>query len=189
VDAFEAAARAGAPATLSLSAEDLNALIARDPAMRGRVALAIEGDQLRGHLSFPLEELGLPTLILGGLKGRYLNGTARFTPELEGDGKIRARIDELIVKGQAVPEDFVEQLREADISFDLAHDDPARQEFLQRLERIEIRDGHLILTAQPADPGAKAADDEPAAAALPPPAPPTPPSPPEGPGDDSPPGR
>ncbi len=158
VNAFEDAAEAGDAATLNLTAEELNALIARDPNLRGRVAVDIEGDLMQGQLSFPLEELGLPNIILGGLKGRYLNGMATFTPTLNPDGTIGVQIDDLTVKGQPVPDEFLKKLNEpgSAIRFDL-DETGNKSRALRRLKEIEVRDGRLILKTRSADDDADAA--------------------------------
>lgn len=191
VQAFQDAAGAGQASTLVLSAQDLNALIAEDPNLRGRLAVEIEGNQLQGRLSFPLEELGLPGFLFGGLKGRYLNGSARMTPTLVSSGKLAVRIDELTVKGQPVSEEFLKALREGKAVIEFDFDEfKDKDGILRRIEAIEVRDGNLYLTAGPvragksAEPSERSNEDESPETTLeaPPPAPPAPPEPPEPPG-------
>lgn len=148
VETYQETAEEGEATTLSLTAEEINGLIARNPNLRGRVAVAIEGDELRGKISFPLENLGLPGVLFGGLRGRYLNGEARFQPILIGDGIMRIQVDELIVKGQPVPKEFLDQLNQGDstIRFDQAGD--GKGDFLRRLDRIDVENGAVILTSR-----------------------------------------
>ncbi len=56
---------------LVLSSDDLNALIEDKPEMKGKIYVTVEGDEVKGRVSIPLGELGLPMV-----KGRYLNGKA-----------------------------------------------------------------------------------------------------------------
>src|SRR6185436_12737830 len=66
---------------LVLSAHDINALIQNDPeyiGLREKLFVMIEGDQIKGKLSMPLDDLGPFKL-----KGRYLNGVAILKVSLE----------------------------------------------------------------------------------------------------------
>ena len=59
VDPFAEAARAGQPATLSLSADELNILIARDPLfdfLRGKAYFSVGKDQVCAETSFQLNQ-------------------------------------------------------------------------------------------------------------------------------------
>lgn len=149
LDEFQTSVEADQGATLRLTAEEINALIARNPNLSGRLAVEIEGDVLRGKLSFPLEELGLPRMLLGGLKGRYLNGEARFRPILVGEGLLRIQIDELIVKGEPVPQEFLDNLNQGDnvIHFD-REDREGKRDLMRSLERIDVEDGAVVLRAR-----------------------------------------
>src|SRR5215468_12261403 len=72
---FEQKTRAGQPAEIELSADDINALIATSDEMHGKVFASIEGNQLRLQTSVPI----------GGFFGRpgyYFNGDV--TIELDG---------------------------------------------------------------------------------------------------------
>ena len=62
------------PQELILTAEEINALIGSDPsykAFKGLFLVQIPGDQIKGKLSLPLQDIGPLKL-----KGRYLNGEA-----------------------------------------------------------------------------------------------------------------
>lgn len=149
VEAFETAAESGEEeTTLRLTAEEINGLIAQNPDIRGRLAVEIEGDELRGKLSFPLEELGLPRVLFGGLQGRYLNGEARFRPILVGEGVMRVQVEELIVKGQPVPQEFLDGLNQGDSTIRFDEADGRKGEFMRRIERIDVEDGAVVLRAR-----------------------------------------
>src|ERR1700745_1956090 len=58
---FEKKTRAGQPAEIELTADDINALIAANRDMRGKVFASIDGNQLRVQARVPLgEALGRP---------------------------------------------------------------------------------------------------------------------------------
>lgn len=183
VEAFQDDARAGRAATIRLTPEEINGLIAADPNLRGRVAIDIVDDQIEGRISLPLESLGLPSVIYGGLKGRFLNGDARFTPVLKPDGGVTVRIDALSVKGVPAPRELLDRLNEGEIEIHFDQDEPRRGEFFRRVERIEVEDGALVLTSRPREAAGTDATTSPVtepddATEAPPAAPPEPPPPP-----------
>jgi hypothetical protein len=139
IDDFKKALDEGRPtAPLALNADEINALIAEDPNLNGRLYVTLEGDKIRGRVSFPLGDLGLPALA-----GRYLNGAATLKASLE-NGVLIVTIDSLEVKGRPVPEQAMEGLRKENLAKD-AYRDPKNAEFLRKLERIEIKDGQVII--------------------------------------------
>src|SRR6266699_4294074 len=69
---------------LVLTGDEINALIANNPAwkgLKGKVYVTIEADQIRGKVSIPMDDLAQVPL-LSRLKGRYLNGSAAFKAAL-----------------------------------------------------------------------------------------------------------
>src|SRR5205809_6032068 len=64
---FEQKARAGQPAELELTPDDINTLVATNQDARGKVFVSIDGDRLRCQASVPLGELM-------GRSGYYFNG-------------------------------------------------------------------------------------------------------------------
>src|SRR5437588_4134411 len=77
LDNFDKALKEHRPtAALELTGDDINAWIATSPggqSLTGRVYVTIEGDQLKGQVSLPMSQLGLPLF-----QGRYLNGAVTF---------------------------------------------------------------------------------------------------------------
>ncbi|MGH7967919.1 MAG: hypothetical protein ACREIC_04245 [Limisphaerales bacterium] len=142
VDNFRDDLRAGRQAqTLELSSDQLNALIARDAdfnALKDKVFVAIDGQQLKAQISLPLRELGLPRL-----KGRYLNGKGTFSLSLR-NGILDVRADELEVKGRPVPPTYMDAIRRQNLATS-ANDNPRASVGLNQLQNIEIRDGKLLL--------------------------------------------
>jgi len=65
-----------APQELVITLEEINALIANNPDLRGKVYVTIVDGDLKADVSFPLDE------IPGG-KGRFFNGSATLHVELD----------------------------------------------------------------------------------------------------------
>lgn len=126
---------------LSLSAEDLNSLIANEPGLkelRNRVFVSIEGDWIKGKVSIPLDKFPLFRL-----KGRYLNGTATFKASLE-NGHLLVMLDTLEVNGKPLPAQFLSQLRKQNLAQDVQQD-PKTAQAIQKFETIRIQDGSVIV--------------------------------------------
>ena len=96
---FEQKTRAGQPAEIELSADDINGLIAASDDMHGKVFASIEGNQLRLQTSVPI----------GGFFGRpgyYFNGDV--TIELNGAQSLEnPQFRRITVNGEQVPTDFL----------------------------------------------------------------------------------
>ena len=80
--AFVQAVNAGQAATFSLSADDLNTLIARDPEFaksRGKLYMDVKDGELVVETSFPIEDQNRPGKVQG-----YFNGRVFFTASYTG---------------------------------------------------------------------------------------------------------
>jgi hypothetical protein len=143
VEAFRKAVNDGtATDPLILSSDDVNALIDENEELKGTIYVKIEGDELKGKVSFPLEKLPLPMV-----KGRYLNGEADLKASLF-DGELVVHIDAIEVNGKRPPEQIMTDLRKQNITKDLAKD-PENAAMLRKLESLEIKDGKIIIKARP----------------------------------------
>ena len=130
---FEQKTRAGQPAEVELSADDINALIATTEGLRGKVFASIDGDQLHLQLSVPI----------GGFLNRpgyYFNGDVVI--ELQAAQTLdNPTFSRITINGEQVPTDFLNwkyrsrQLREY----------LADQRNAYEIGTIEIRDGKVIL--------------------------------------------
>ena len=130
---FEQKTRAGQPAEIELSADDINALIATSKDVRRKVFASIDGNQLRLQVSLPIGEvLGRP--------GYYFNGDVVI--ELKGAESLDSpQFSRITINGEQAPTDFLNwkyrsrQLREY----------LAEQRNAYDVGTIEIRDGKVIL--------------------------------------------
>ena len=155
--AFHEAADKGEPAELELTANDINALISENEALKGTVFISIDGSEIGGKISFPLEKLKIR---LFGLAGRYFNGNATFTVTLE-DGYLEAHVKSVEVNGKTPPENVMQQLSNENILKDVKFDDETRQK-MRKIESLTVKDGKIILKSR-----AKKTEGEPAKADAP----------------------
>ena len=142
LDAFREDVRAGkAPEPLTLTADEINALIQHDPdfgALKGKLYITIERDQIKGQLSPPMEEVGLPIF-----KGRYLNGTGNFSVSLHR-GRILLHVLSFVVKHKSVPEVYMQEIRKHNFA-DNFNNNPRAKAALDRLKELKIQEGKLIV--------------------------------------------
>ncbi len=139
-DEFRQAVNEGKPTeTLVLTSDDINALIEEDPDLRGKAHVRIEGDEVKGEISFPLDKFGF--------NGRYLNGEADVKATLT-NGVLIVTLDSVEVNGKKVPEQFMQQLRQQNLVQDL-YKDQKNAEMMRRLEKLEIKDGKITLKVLP----------------------------------------
>jgi hypothetical protein len=129
---FNRAAQARTGARIELSADELNALIASEPKLRGKGFVTIENDTARLQVSFTLSHLKL-------LRDRYMNAECSVQAAPDGD-PTQVRVSGIIVNGKAVPDDvlswrgpggfrrYIEQWTDR-----------------SNLKTFEIRDGKVIL--------------------------------------------
>jgi hypothetical protein len=133
--------RGDVPEPLVLSGDDLNALLV--PAEgEGQVHFAVERDRLKGQVSLPLGELGLP-----GLDGRYLNAAATFRVSLR-QGVLIIAIASAEVNGRPLPEQLLSELRDKNLAESFARQ-PEVAAGLDKLKGIRIKDGKVIVEAKP----------------------------------------
>jgi hypothetical protein len=133
---FEQKTRAGQPAEIELSADDINALIATSDDVRRKVFVSIDGNQLRLEASLPI----------GGVLGKpgyYFNGDVII--ELNGAQALdNPQINRITINGEQVPSDFLnwkyrsKQLREY----------LAEQRNAYDVGTIEVREGKVILRSR-----------------------------------------
>ena len=132
-DAFEKAARAHEAARIELSADDLNALIASEPKLRGNAYVTIEDNTAHLQLSMPLGKARW-------LTGRYINAqcSVQSAPSAKPED---ARITSIIVNGKPVGEEFL-SWQYGSWSFKGYVSDWTNQ---TNLKTFEISDGKMIL--------------------------------------------
>jgi hypothetical protein len=128
---FERSARAHMPARIEMTADEINALIAGDPDLRGKAYVTLVGNVGRLQVSVPLDSRWF--------RGRYVNGECEVTASSDGDPRY-ARITNVLVNGNPVPEEALRfrgpfTLRRYIDEWSQTND----------LKTFEIRDGKVIL--------------------------------------------
>ena len=147
VTAFnDALASQKATPPLVLTGDEINALMVNNPAwqqLKGKLYVMIEGDQIKGQVSMPMDD-GLAQLPgLSKLKGRFLNGSASLKISLQ-DGTLFVTMQSLQVKGQSPPENIMAQLRARNLAQNV-YNDPKNAETIRKLESIEVKDGKITI--------------------------------------------
>ena len=136
----------GSAVNLEMTGDEINALIAEHMKLSNGDSpgfVELDGDKIKAQISVPLDEVAEAMPMMGGLKGRYLNGTASVKIMVQ-DGYFAAFLQDLEVNGQQVPEQFMTQVRNQNIFKD-AQNDPEIRKRIERFERVEIKDSKLII--------------------------------------------
>jgi hypothetical protein len=146
VDSFRNDVRSAHPTQpLSLSANELNALIATDPnlkALKGKVYVNIEDSQVKGQVSVPTADVGL-----GIFKHRYINGSGSFNIALT-NGALFLSLQSLAIKGRPIPEKYMQQVRAQNLAQGI-NDDPKSSAGLNKLKSIEVKDNKIVIVPTP----------------------------------------
>ena len=141
------------PGPLVLSAEDINALLFNHPDFKqvaGHAKVSIENDQLSSQVSVPLDRLSTGVPLFGeALEGKYLNGDATFSIELE-NGRPSLFVEGISVNGAPLPPEFIQALSRENLLKD-AQSKPELMKFFDRLEEIKIENNQLRVVPKAAD--------------------------------------
>ncbi|MCM2372288.1 hypothetical protein [Aporhodopirellula aestuarii] len=121
---------------LVLTANELNALIASNPDLRGRVFVEIADGRLFGKVSIPMD-------MFPGGDGRFFNADAEFDVSMQ-DGILVVRLTDASVKGERIPQQILEQFSRENLAKD-AYSDPDNAEVLRKFESIEVKEDSIIL--------------------------------------------
>jgi hypothetical protein len=150
IEAFRKAVDAETPTEpLVLTSDDLNALIDENEELKGKIYVKLEGDEVKGQVSIPLDKLGL-----GMMRGRYLNGEADLKASLS-DGVLIVTLDSIEVNGKRPPDDMMKGLREQNLAKDV-YKEEKNAKLIRKLESLEVKDGKIILRVRAK--GASASD-------------------------------
>lgn len=142
---FDQAVQKGVRATLELTSDDLNALIARQDRLRRKVFTRIALDRLFLDLSLPLGKIPF-------LSGRYFNGKLGVKMILDGppgiDGRLRLTPVVGTANDEAMPEGLLTiAIRFAEFSLRQAVSQNERlKEFLRAAKSLEVENGKVVLT-------------------------------------------
>ncbi len=141
----EGLTRGGGDVRLELGAEELNALVARDPRLaefKGRLWITLEQGTAKCRFSYLLERLGAQKI----LHGRYLNGEADLALNLV-KGQVYLTLLNIKINGKTVPDTVKPGLQAHNLA-DGLNNDPAASGLIHQLRSLEIQSGKLVMTAQ-----------------------------------------
>ncbi len=145
--AFKKAYDSNQPASLELTADDINTFIAMSPDLKdakGKVYVRIEEGLIHLDGSIPLDKIA-------GFRGRYVNGTAAFEVSVT-DGKLRLIPQKLVLNGKTLPKDIEREMKksfEEGLQQELDQD-PKTREVLQRIKSAAIDKNKLMIFTEPA---------------------------------------
>jgi hypothetical protein len=139
------------PATLTLTADDLNTLIVNDP--------DIKSNNIKAHLTIKddtgMLEASVPTDTIGILKGRYFNVDTTFTVQFDNAAKNIILTPSSFVFGgtdylggtyKSSAPNIIVNLN-ASLNRKL-HEDPKCNAFLNQLTSVTVKDGQVVLEAK-----------------------------------------
>ena len=133
---FEQKTRAGQPAEIELSVDDINSLIATNADVRGKVFVSIDGNQLHLQTSLPIGQFL-------GRTGYYFNGDVMI--ELNGaQSPDNPQFSRITINGEQVPTDFLNWKYRSRRLRDYLAD----QRNALEIGTIEVRDGKVILRSR-----------------------------------------
>jgi len=133
---FEQKTRAGQPAEIELTSDDINTLIVTNRDIHGKVFVSIDGSQLHLQTNIPFGELI-------GRRGYYFNDdiTVEFK---DAESLENPQLNRLIVNGEQVPNDLLDwkyhSRRLRDYVADYRND--------HNVGSIAVRDGKVILRSR-----------------------------------------
>jgi len=131
-DTFERAARAHTPARIEMTADELNALIASEPELRGKARVSITDNVGHLQVSVPLNDTRL-------FRGHYIN--AECTVEAAEDGNPDdVRLTSVIINGKTMPGDALNWRGPWSLHRYISDWTEPRD-----LKKFEIREGKVIL--------------------------------------------
>lgn len=141
-DAFEKAAQAKEPARIELTADEVNALIASEPRLRGNAYVAIDGNNAHLQISMPLAKAQW-------LDKRYINAqcSVQSGPNQKPED---VRISSIVLNGKPVGEEVLSWRYGALPSF---RSYMANWIVQSNLKTFEITDGKVILETNAASSG------------------------------------
>lgn len=150
LEQFRDALRRDQATTVSFSAADLNALIARHPdfaSQRGRIQVAIDGDVATLEMSVSLASLPLPRM-----KHRWFNGSTRFTFSYEGR-EFDFEPEWIEANGHQLTGNFLSSFsssfnRSFTSSFHESLEKNGTSKFWNNVQSMTLRDGQLIIVTR-----------------------------------------
>jgi hypothetical protein len=151
LDSFKDKIESGDASSLILTEDDINTLISNAKELAGKVNVTIEGDQIKGQISVKLDD-GIPLA-----SGRYLNGEASFSVRIK-NGELEAYVESVDVNGNPLPDRLMNEIKGKNLADDVKIDERTRKN-LMRIERLEVKNGKIVLVVKEGEPMEKAPEE------------------------------
>ncbi|QDT06380.1 hypothetical protein K227x_47890 [Rubripirellula lacrimiformis] len=126
---------------LVLTADDINALIAKEKQLRGKLLVRIEDGKITGDISVPTDSF------IPGSKGRYFNGSGTFDVSLD-EGVLMVRLVSAEVKGEPLPDTFMEAMKSENLAKEIYKDEKGAKA-IRRFESIQVEGDKIIARLKP----------------------------------------
>lgn len=142
LEAFKTAIEAGEIVDpIILTEEEINAKLSQDNDFEGRLYIDLEEDEISAQVSIPLDG------VLPGTNGRFFNGDITVHVEIE-DGEMIVMVEDAVVNGQPVPEDFMAELRKQNLTEEFMSD-PDVQKMFAKVKAVRVEKDQLVLIPAP----------------------------------------
>ncbi|QDT09058.1 hypothetical protein [Planctomycetes bacterium K23_9] len=141
---FETAVEGGEISSqeMELSADDINALIANEKTLKGKVFVRIADGQVTGDVSVPAD------MVPGGSE-RYFNGSATLDASMESGVLIVTLVD-AEVNGEKLPQKFIDAMAQENLAKEM-YKNPENAKTMRRFKDIRIEGDKVILTLKPTE--------------------------------------
>ena len=139
------------PASIELSADEINTMIARDPDFENNhihVFVSMNGNRMKIDGTLPGDLVPLP---FGLLKNQFINGTVDFSPSVNPATKdVNFQLYELKIGDESVPTDQLSTIQTQMNPFinTQLHASANTQGFLSHVQALEVSDGKLKIQMQ-----------------------------------------
>lgn len=141
ISSFQTAITEDKPGELTLSAQDLNTLVALEPDFAGKVYFDIPGDQVSMKGTLPLGSIP-------GLEGRFLNGTIAMKISFQ-DQKLVITPTKIVLDNPDMPSFVQDAIMDSVKKQNLAEEalkEPEFQKWLKTIKDIKVSNGKIIIT-------------------------------------------
>jgi hypothetical protein len=146
VSAFQQAIERAQPATLRLNSDEIDTLIAHNPAYAKRLFVKLTGSDATVQMS-----LALASFEKVILTDRYLNGTGSFGVSFDPESKdVNFDLHSIEVKGTEIPANVMTSFSQSfNTNFNARlQANPAARDFLNHTQKITIENGELVIEAK-----------------------------------------